>query len=538
MSVNITSRATGVSPGPQEFEELRGAYRMAMVTAEVSSDLHTPVSAFMKLKDGGPCFLLESAESNKMWGRYSFLGFRPSMMVNLRDGALVTVEGGIEREISGDPIRALVDLVDGSAVSVGNDDMPFGGGAVGYLGYDVFKYLERVDVSRHPAEIPEMMFMFPSRLVAFDHLRSRVRLCVLAPLPEQIDDCRQSYATAVEAIEGMLSRLEAPLLPGAGIDIGLASGENGASRDAYAADKTGDGCAAPEANMTGEQFGRMVGLAREYILAGDAFQVVVSARFGLPFDAEPLSIYRYLRAENPSPYMFYMEFPDLVLIGSSPEPMVTNRGGCALIRPIAGTRPRGTTAAEDAALAEELVSDSKERAEHVMLVDLARNDLGRVCDPGTVHVTRLMEVENYSHVMHMVSEVEGRLRPGTDNYDLLRATFPAGTVSGAPKVRACEIIEELEPDGRGPYAGAIGYLGYSGDLDTCIAIRTAVVTGGVASVQAGAGIVADSVAEREWEEARNKASAVIRAIKAAGGSAAGSVTRKESENSKERSGNE
>jgi len=233
--------------------------------------------------------------------------------------------------------------------------------------------------------------------------------------------------------------------------------------------------------------------------------------------------------------MFYMEFPDLVLIGSSPEPMVTNRDGRALIRPIAGTRPRGATVAEDAALAEELVSDSKERAEHVMLVDLARNDLGRVCAPGTVRVTRLMEVENYSHVMHMVSEVEGRLQAGTDNYDLLRATFPAGTVSGAPKVRACEIIEELEPDGRGPYAGAIGYLGYSGDMDTCIAIRTAVVTGGVASVQAGAGIVADSVAEREWEEARNKASAVIKAVRAAGSPARGDIPAKES---KERSGNE
>lgn len=510
---------TRLSPTLEEFMKLRGTYQMAMVTTEVSSDLHTPVSAFMRLDSGGSCFLLESAESDKMWGRYSFLGFEPRMTASSRNGTLSVVDGGAVREVQGNPVRGLVSLVEDSGVYVSDGDMPFSGGAVGFLGYEVIKYMEKVEASVHPMAMPELMFMFPGRLVAFDHLRSRIRLSSLAALPDGLEDCRASYAAAVAELEEMMVSLQMPLPLGADLDLGPASGATGQP----AGDAGNCGTLGAHANMTGENFERMVARAREYILAGDAFQIVVSARFSLLFDGEALSIYRYLRAENPSPYMFYIRFPGLALVGSSPEPMVTNRGGRALIRPIAGTRPRGATSAEDAALANELVADPKEKAEHIMLVDLARNDLGRVCASGTVQVTRLMEVENYSHVMHMVSEVSGTLRADQGNYDLLRAAFPAGTVSGAPKVRACEIIEELEPEGRGPYAGAIGYLGYSGDMDTCIAIRTALIAGGLASVQAGAGIVADSVPESEWNEALNKASAVVRAVRAAGGTAGDST---------------
>jgi anthranilate synthase component 1 len=271
-----------------------------------------------------------------------------------------------------------------------------------------------------------------------------------------------------------------------------------------------------ESNVTREEFEEMVAKAREYILEGDAYQVVVSQRFKTAFSGDPLSVYRLLRSENPSPYMFYLELPGLHLVGSSPEPLVTNRGGRAVIRPIAGTRPRGSDGPADSRLAGDLLEDPKEKAEHIMLVDLARNDLGRVCRPGTVKVTRLMQVEKYSHVMHMVSEVEGHLKEGCGNCDLLKAAFPAGTVSGAPKIRACEIIEELEGEGRGPYAGAIGYLSYSGDMDTCITIRTALIREGSATVQAGAGIVADSIPGEEWRETRDKAQALIRAIGIAG----------------------
>ncbi len=512
--------ATRVSPSFEEFMELRDGYGAVMVSAEISSDVHTPVSAFIKLDRGGPGFLLESADSTKMWGRYSFLGIGMKALAFTRDGSLIVREEGVERSLTGDPVRALVDLVDGARVRV-PDDMPFAGGAVGYLGYDVFKYFENVPVSGHPMALPEMMFMFPRRLIAFDHLRSRMRLSVLVSVPRGREACALTHARAVAELEEMMASLNVPLHGGAALDLAPAAGPRVPQDDPWMANTaesegSSERPCTPRANMSAERFELMASRAREYIAAGDAFQVVVSARFSVPFGGDPLRMYRYLRAENPSPYMFFMRFGGMTLVGSSPEPMVTRRGDRVLIRPIAGTRARGATAAEDAELSRELLADPKERAEHVMLVDLARNDLGRVCTPGSISVTRLMDVENYSHVMHIVSEVEGMLHPGLGNHDLLRATFPAGTVSGAPKVRAGEIIEELESEGRGPYAGAIGYLGYSGDMDTCIAIRTAVVAGGRAFVQAGAGIVADSVPSSERREVLNKASAVLRAVEAAG----------------------
>jgi anthranilate synthase component 1 len=338
--------------------------------------------------------------------------------------------------------------------------------------------------------------------VVFDHLRSRVLLGVLSEVPGDTDEGTRSHREAAGELAMMVAQLETPLPAG----LGQAIGRPGRSDFSGAC-----------SNMSRETYERAVEEAREHIMAGDAFQIVISQRFTLPFEGDPLAIYRFLRSENPSPYMFYLELPEMCLVGSSPEPMVTNRGGTAVIKPIAGTRPRGADEREDARLAGELKEDPKERAEHVMLVDLARNDLGRVCRAGTVEVTSLMEVEMYSHVMHMVSRVEGELKEGMGNHELFKASFPAGTVSGAPKVRACQIIDELETERRGPYAGAVGYLSYTGDMDTCIAIRTAVVEEGKAWVQAGAGIVADSVPSREWEETRIKARALIRAVKAAGG---------------------
>lgn len=509
MQQSTTAASTGIghapaiTPSREAFARIGPEYNLAVIWTEVSSDLETPISAFMKLRDGGPCFLLESAESEEMWGRYSFLGFDPGAVATLEGDGLVVTEGQRSERVPGDPVRALFDLVEGRRAYMQGcqDDMPFAGGAVGYFGYDVLPYLEKVTLTGEPADVPELQFMFPRRVVMFDHLRSRMRLCAIVELAPDEPERMDAYQRGLESIDAMAASLYERLPTGMSIDLATGAG----------AEYEGAEC-----NVTRPRFEAMVDAAREYILAGDAFQVVVSQRFSLPLEADALSVYRHLRAENPSPYMFYLELPGVTLVGSSPEPMVSRRGERAVIRPIAGTRPRGSDAVEDTALAEELKADEKERAEHIMLIDLARNDLGRVCRPGTVKVTTLMEVERYSHVMHMVSEVEGELEEGMGNHDLLRASFPAGTVIGAPKVRAAEIIDELEADRRGAYAGAVGYLSYSGDMDTCIAIRTVVVRDGRAMVQAGAGIVADSRPADEYQETRNKARALIRAIRSAG----------------------
>jgi anthranilate synthase component 1 len=495
-----------ISPTREEFDRIGDEHNLAVIWTEVSSDLETPVSAFMKLRDSHPCFLLESAESDEMWGRYSFLGFDPGIVARLEDGALIVSDGDREEHVPGDPVKALFELVEAVRVFVpeSRDEMPFTFGAVGYFGYDVLPYLEKVKLAEKTTDVPEMLFMFPRNLVMFDHLRSRMRLCALVETGGGPGERAAAFEGGTRRIASMAERLIERLPTGMALELPADAGFDGREfEDA-------------ECNVTRDDFEGMVAASREHILAGDAFQIVVSQRFTLPLESDALSVYRQLRAGNPSPYMFYLELPDVTLVGSSPEPMVSSRSGKAIIRPIAGTRPRGVDAAGDARLAEELKSDEKERAEHIMLVDLARNDLGRVCVPGTVRVTSLMEIERYSHVMHMVSEVEGAMKEGKGNYDLLRASFPAGTVSGAPKVRACEIIDSLEPDGRGPYAGAIGYLSYSGDMDTCIAIRTAVVRDGRAHVQAGAGIVADSRPEDEYIETMNKARALMKAVRSAG----------------------
>lgn len=491
-----------LSPCEHDFVELPDGYDLAMLTLETRCDLETPVSAFLKLKGSSPCFMLESAEKGRNWGRYSFLGFDAMELAVIEGGRLVVSNGERSMGFDGNPVQALFEHTGAKRVYLPDGGIPFGGGAVGYFGYDTLPHLEKVEVKRSGQRLPELMFMFPRRVVIFDHLRSRFCFGVLVGVPRGGHERREVYRDVVRQVSAMLSRLKEPVRDGLGsppIDVTAVEFEGVSS------------------NVTRGRFEKMVDRARDHIYEGDAFQIVVSQKFTVPVDADPFSVYRYLRSENPSPYMFYLELPGVHLVGSSPEPMVTNRGGNAVIRPIAGTRPRGEDEAEDEALALELKADPKERAEHVMLVDLARNDLGRVSEPGTVRVTGFMEVEKYSHVMHLVSQVEGRLGEGMDNYELLKSTFPAGTVSGAPKIRACQIIDELEPDGRGPYAGAVGYISYSGDMDTCIAIRTIVMENGLATVQAGAGIVADSVPRREWEESRNKARALIRALRGAGG---------------------
>ncbi|MBN2167707.1 MAG: anthranilate synthase component I [Actinobacteria bacterium] len=489
-----------LDPERSVFADLSGNYEKAFVFSELGCDLETPISAFIKLKGPSSCFLLESAERGKSWGRYSILGFDPEKIVEGKRDVLAVTGAEGRKDLSGDPVAKLFEEVERERVFISRKDIPFSGGAVGYFGYEILPHLEKVEVSGNRHRIPEMIFMFPRKIAVFDHLRSRILLGVLTDVPNDKSRCGEAYDAAYEKLGEMTATLQAPL------PFGLGEKPNREDEDDF------EGVSS---NMSRGEYEGIVDRARQYILEGDAFQIVLSQNFTVPFGGEPLSIYRQLRSENPSPYMFYLDLPSVKLVGSSPEPMVTQREGTAMIRPIAGTRKRGSDEAEDRALEDDLLDDPKEKAEHIMLVDLARNDLGRVCEAGTVNVSRLLEVERYSHVMHLVSEVDGRLRDGKGNYELLKASFPAGTVSGAPKVRACQIIEELEGDGRGPYAGAVGYLSYSGDMDVCITIRTVVISGEEAMVQAGAGIVADSVPANEYEETRNKARALIRAVKAA-----------------------
>lgn len=489
-----------LTPGEETFLSLAPKFSHALLTAEARCDLETPISAFLKLKEEEPCFILESAERGERTGRYSILGFGGVKLARSVDGSFLLSSAGHEREIPGNPVELLFQEVEGERVYGMSQELPFVGGAVGYFGYDVLPFLEKVELKGAPTSIPEMMFVFPRRILVFDHLRSTLTLGVMAEVPREKGEAVACYRKAEEEISAMLSRMNEP---------------HSSMGTMPAAELPSDDFEGVESNLSREEFEKAVRLARRYVYQGEAFQIVLSQRFMMNEAPDALLCYRELRSINPSPYMFYLDFPGVSLIGSSPEPMVCSRSGRAIIRPIAGTRPRGKGEDEDERLASELLSDPKERAEHVMLVDLARNDLGRVCRPASVELTGLFELERYSHVMHMVSQVEGKLREGMGNFELFRSAFPAGTVSGAPKVRACQIIDELEHQRRGPYAGAVGYVSYSGDMDTCITIRTIVIEGGRAWVQAGAGVVADSVPEREWEESRNKARALLRAIQAA-----------------------
>jgi len=501
-----------VLPELVEARRLALAHNVLPITHSFVSDLETPVSAFLKLGAPRRAFLLESAEQGQHLGRYSFLGVGARALVTYRDGRLTVQENGDRLEVEhADPFAAAAELISSyrppEAGAAGDAGLPpLAGGLVGYFGYDLVRRLEDLpDAPPDDLGLPEMAFLLADTVLVFDHLKHRITVVANAFVEGR--DVDGPYRRAVERIAAVKQKLLAPLPASA---YGLAEDHEVESGDA------GRPQARPvTSSMTREQYEGGVERIRELIHAGDAFQVVLSQRFSTPVDVAPFSVYRGLRAVNPSPYLYYIAFDDFALCGSSPEPLITVGNGQAETRPIAGTRRRGASLAEDKALIADLLADEKERAEHVMLVDLGRNDLGRVCVPGTVRLDEFMSMELYSHVIHMVSSVRGELAPDCSPIDALKAAFPAGTVSGAPKVRAMQILDELETVRRGPYAGAIGYLSYGGDLDTCICIRTVVVKDGTAYLQAGAGIVADSDPAREYEETRNKAAALLRAVELA-----------------------
>lgn len=466
------------------------------VYQEIMADMDTPVSAFRKLDDGRFSYLLESIEGGEKWGRYSFLGSSPSLIVRSKGNVVETIENNVTTTVTADdPLACIRDvLARFSPVEV--KGLPrFFGGAVGYLGYDMVRHFEYLPTDK-PALIDayDSYFLITDTIVIFDNMCQKIKVVSNAHLNSGISP-EQAYDEATKKIEAIVQRLRTPL---------PAEKKSPSGRQIEL-----------KSNVSREKYEASVEKAKEYVRAGDIIQVVPSQRFSGELSADPFDIYRVMRTLNPSPYMFFLRLDDTVIVGASPEVMVRKEGKRVELRPIAGTRPRGATTEEDARLAEELLSDPKERAEHVMLVDLGRNDLGRVCTTGSVSVTELMVIERYSHVMHIVSNVQGELERNLDAFDLVRATFPAGTLSGAPKVRAMQIIDELEPMRREIYGGAVGYFSFSGNMDLAITIRTLVIKDGMVHLQAGGGVVADSDPAAEWQETVNKAMAARRAIEIA-----------------------
>lgn len=487
----------GYTPDFKEFCALAKQGNLIPVSREVLADFETPVSALAKIDRGSCAYLLESVEGGDKWARYSFLGSGSPTLIHGNDREVIVSSGRRRRRIpvKTDLLACLREIMlEYRPVQV--PGLPrFCGGAVGYLSYDVVRQFERLPAQRKDIlGLPQACFLLTDTLLVFDNVAQTIRVVANAHIGER--NHKAAYADAVRRIDRMIARLRTGRRP---------APRRPASRRPPVF----------TSNMSKADFEKVVMQTKEYIKAGDIFQGVLSQRWQASIRARPFDIYRALRVINPSPYMYYLRFPEVELVGASPEVLVRCEDGLVQLRPIAGTRRRGATEEEDRVLREELLANEKERAEHVMLVDLGRNDVGRVARPGTVRVKDFMAVEQYSHVMHLVSQVEGRLQQGMDSYDVLRACFPAGTVSGAPKIRAMEIIEELEPSRRGPYAGAVGYFGFSGNMDTCINIRTVVVKGRQAFIQAGAGIVADSDPEAEYVETCNKAKAMMRAVEMA-----------------------
>jgi anthranilate synthase component 1 len=499
----MSGTGRNLMPSLSEARKLAREYDVVPLYGEFIGDLETPISAALKFADEENVFLLESAEEAERFGRYSFLGFDPKRTLSYRDGVYTIVDADGVREVAAkDPFRGLAQIVGKKSVAPLPNLPAFVGGAVGYCSYDAVRYLERLPGSTpDELQVPEAYFVVTDTLIVFDHLRHKVLVISLVDASDlrdvESEGFAAAYRRAADDIRRISERLAAPT----------------ARRSLPA----GDGGVEVSSNFTRTGYEEAVEKAKEYIRAGDAFQIVPSQRFFAEIgDLDPFLLYRGLRTVNPSPYMTYLKLGDMALVGASPEPLVRVEGRRVMTRPVAGTRRRGVTPEEDALLAEELLADAKERAEHVMLVDLGRNDLGRVAQIGSVGLESFMEVERYSHVMHIVSTVEGDLREDLTALDALAAAFPAGTVSGAPKVRAMEIIDELEPARRGPYAGATGYYGIDGRLDTCITLRTALLKDNRAYFQAGGGVVADSVPSLEYEETRNKAGAIVRALEVAG----------------------
>ncbi len=488
-------------PDRAAFKAAYEAGRPQVVWTSLIADLETPVSAMLKLAEGKPySFLLESVEGGAARGRYSIIGLRPDVVWRcFGDRAEINRRVRADRaafEPTGEPgLESLRALIRESRIDLPPDLPPMAAGLFGHMGYDMVRLMERLPAKNvDRLALPDAVYLRPTLTAIFDNIADRVTIVTpVYPSPEISAD--QAFDAALERLADTVSDFERGI--------------------GHAAPRTAGKGIEPRSNVTRETYHDMVRRAKEYIAAGDIFQVVPSQRFEVPFDLPPFALYRALRRLNPSPFLFFVQLDGYALVGSSPEILVRLRDGMVTIRPVAGTRPRGATRAEDEALAAEMLADPKELAEHLMLLDLGRNDVGRVAEIGSVKVTEKMVVERYSHVMHIVSNVEGRIRPEHDALDALVAGFPAGTVSGAPKVRAMEIIEELEPERRGFYAGTVGYFGADGSMDTCIALRTALVRDGKIYLQAGGGVVADSDPEAEYQETLNKAKALVRAAEEA-----------------------
>jgi len=483
-----------LTPDLKKFTKIAQKGSVIPVYREIIADLETPVSTFMKLASKQKyAYLLESVEGGERWGRYSFISWAPKLIFRSTGGSFCAAGPGQKQvwKKTSDPMQELKNIMAGFK-PVEIEGLPrFWGGAVGFVSYDMVRFFENLpDKPEDTLEFPDSLFMITDRLVIFDHLNHTLKIVICIHTGDTRDK-KRAYHKAEKEIERVIALLKRPLK--------LRKSRVSTPR------KLGS-------NMTPSEFCRKVEKTKEYIRAGDVIQTVISQRFSRETAAPAFDIYRNLRLINPSPYMYYLQLDDFEIVGTSPEILVRKEDSSAETRPIAGTIRRGKNAREEAGLEKELLSDEKERAEHVMLVDLGRNDLARVCEPASVTVPQFMIIEKYSHVMHIVSSVTGKLKPGLDSFALFRACFPAGTVSGAPKVRAMQIIDELEPTARGPYAGAIGYFSYSGNMDMAITIRTIVMKNKTAYVQAGAGLVADSVPKREYQESKNKAQALFSAI--------------------------
>jgi anthranilate synthase component 1 len=486
------------TPDFDEFCAMARQGNCVLVYREILADLETPVSAFLKIDDGGDAFLLESVEEAEKWGRYSFLGVAPRLIFRSKGREIAVGSPGAAAQPRpvADPFAEVEALLHQYRPVTVKGLPRFSGGLVGYLGYDLVRLFERLpEQAGDDLDLPDQYLMLIDTLLVFDNTAQKIKVVTHAPVDGQTD-LRVAYAEACATIDGLIERLARRV-------------------EAPARLRPADGPPAIRCNMTQDRYESLVRRGKEYIVGGDVIQVVLAQRFECALRAHPFNIYRCLRTVNPAPYMFYLRLGGSTLIGSSPEVMVRLEGREITVRPIAGTRPRGTEERQDLELERELTSDPKEIAEHIMLVDLGRNDVGRVAEIGSVAVTERLIVERYSHVMHLVSNVCGTLRQGLNCFDAFRATFPAGTLTGAPKIRAMEIIEELESVRRGVYGGAVGYFSFSGNMDTCIAIRTILVKDDVIYVQAGAGIVADSDPEREHLECVNKSRAMIQAVRLA-----------------------
>lgn len=492
-------------PSLEDFRLLSHKYNVIPLYREILADTETPVSAFMKIDNHGDAFLLESVEGGEKWGRYSFLGVDPRMVLRSKGDEVEIIGPGGEVAREKGPLQVLQKTFARFNAAPVDGGVRFLGGAIGYIGYDAVRHIEKLpEIADDDLGLDDIYLIFTDTMLVFDNVEHKIKVVANA-FVEEGADVEALYNDSIAKIDALADTLRRGAAKG--IDI---------NKSERAADESDEAAAAGiTSNFKREDFLKAVDSIKEYIKSGDVIQAVLSQRFSMPLPTSPFDIYRALRVVNPSPYMFFLRLGDLYIVGSSPEILVRVEDGDVNVKPIAGTRKRGVDESEDLRLEKDLLSDPKELAEHIMLVDLGRNDIGRVSRAGTVKVSDLMSVERYSHVMHIVTDVHGRMKEGSDALDAFSACFPAGTLSGAPKIRAMEIIEELEPCRRGIYGGSVGYMGFGGNLDMCIAIRTMIIKDKVVYVQAGAGIVADSEADKEFEETENKARGLLKAIELA-----------------------